>query len=355
MNNMNIEWVAIKNIKPYKNNAKKHGKKQIEILSKSLKEFVWQQPLVIDRNNIIIAGHGRYEAAKSLGFDSVPCKYADELTEDQIRAYRLIDNRSTSLEYDLELEFAELQSIELDMGEFDFSMPDLELQIEEQEERHQQAVDDTRFSVRNILNLEKAQFPGVGKYDMPELEPVKKLPEIKEWISFNYVLSDNNPEGKAVHFFIDDYQFERVFNQPDKYVDKLRQYVCVATPDFSPYGDMPLIAQMWNHYRKQWVGAYLQERGVTVIPTIRASTDERSLEWYLDGIPKGGIVIISSMWTSKEELTDISRKEYITMRDRIKPKKIFIYGKDTGNMGVSPEDNVEYIQNFTSKRWENNG
>jgi hypothetical protein len=188
---------------------------------------------------------------------------------------------------------------------------------------------------------------------MPILEPVTELPEIKEWISFNYVLSDKEPEGKAVHFFIDDYQFERIFNQPEKYVDKLKQYVCVATPDFSPYGDMPLIAQMRNHYRKQWVGAWLQQHGVTVIPTVRASTDERSLEWYLDGIPKGGIVIMSSMWTGDENTVEISKTEYLTMKKTIKPCKVFIYGKDTGNMGITKRDNVEYIKNFTSKRWEN--
>lgn len=350
---MQIQEIMLDELHPYKGNAKKHGKKQVELLSKSLQEFGWQQPLVIDRDNVIIAGHGRYEAAKLLGLESAPCKYADELTADQIKAYRLVDNRSTSVDYDLEAEFAELKAIELDMSEFNFSMPELEMEIEQVEAEHQQNVDDTRFAVRNILNLEKGQFEGTGKYDMPVLEPVTELPEIKEWISFNYVLTDNNPEGKAVHFFIDDYQFERVFNQPEKYVDKLRQYVCVATPDFSPYGDMPLIAQMWNHYRKQWVGAWLQAHGVTVIPTVRASTDERSLEWYLDGIPKGGIVIMSSMWTGKENLVDISQTEYLTMKKHIKPKKVFIYGKDTGNMGISPKDNVEYIQNFTSKRWEN--
>ena len=350
---MQIHEVNLLELKPYKKNAKKHSKHQIEILAKSLDEFGWQQPLVIDRGGVIIAGHGRYEAAKLLGFETAPCKYADELTEDQIKAYRMVDNRSTSVEYDLELEFSELQDIELDMGEFDFSMPELEMQIEQEEAQHQQNVEDTRFSVRNILNLEKGQFLGTGKYDMPVLEPVTELPEIKEWISFNYVLTDKDPEGKAVHFFIDDYQFERIFNQPEKYVDKLRQYVAVATPDFSPYGDMPLIAQMWNHYRKQWVGAWLQHNGVTVIPTVRASTDERSLEWYLDGIPKGGIVIMSSMWTGDENTADISQKEYLTMKKTIKPKKVFIYGKDTGNMGISEKDNVEYIKNFTSKRWNN--
>ena len=127
--NMQIHEVNLSELKPYKKNAKKHSKHQIEILAKSLDEFGWQQPLVIDRDGVIIAGHGRYEAAKLLGLETAPCKYADELTEDQIKAYRMVDNRSTSVEYDLELEFSELQDIELDMGEFDFetfSMDDIE-------------------------------------------------------------------------------------------------------------------------------------------------------------------------------------------------------------------------------------
>lgn len=351
---MNIKEIPISQLKAYGNNAKKHSKKQIEQLAKSIDLTKGlRQPIVIDSNNVIVCGHGRVEAAKKLGYKTVPCELIDDLTEDEIRLYRILDNRSTSVEYDLTAEYEELSEIEIDISEYDFSLPDIETEIEQEEAEHLQNVEDTRFSVRNILNLEKGQFIGVGKYDMPMLEPVKELPEIKEWISFNYVLSDKDPEGKAVHFFIDDYQFERLFNQPEKYVDKLRQYVCVATPDFSPYGDMPLIAQMWNHYRKQWVGTWLQEHGVTVIPTVRASTDERSLEWYLDGIPKGGIVIMSSMWTDDENTVDISQKEYLTMKKTIKPKKVFIYGKDTGNMGISPEDNVEYITSFTEKRWHN--
>lgn len=355
MDKMNIEWVSVNDIKPYKNNAKKHNKRQIEKIAKSIEQFGWKQNLVIDSEGVLVVGHGRYEAAKLLGMAEVPCVRADDLTEDEIRLYRIVDNRISSDEYDVEKELEELRKVEIDFGDFDFSTLDLETQVEEKREQHEHNVEETRFNVRNILNLEKGQFAGTGKYDMPMLKPVTELPEIKEWISFNYVLSDDNPEGKAVHFFIDDYQFERIFNQPERYVDKLRQYVCVATPDFSPYGDMPLIAQMWNHYRKQWVGAWLQEHGITVIPTVRASTDERSLEWYLDGIPEGGIVIMSSMWTADESIIDISRTEYLTMKKTLHPKKVFIYGKDTGNMGISKKDNVEYIKNFTSKRWEDNG
>ena len=350
---MNVIEISVDKIKPYKKNAKKHTDKQIETLMKSIELTKGlKQPVVIDSKGVLVAGHGRLEAAKRLGYETIPCVIADDMTKDEIKLFRLLDNRVAQGEIDINLEFDELKDIDLDISAFNFDLPQLELDVEKKEQQHQEYKEETQFSVRNILNLEKGQFYGVGKYDMPLLEPVTELPEIKEWISFNYVLTDKNPEGKAVHFFIDDYQFERLFNQPEKYVDKLRQYVCVATPDFSPYGDMPLIAQMWNHYRKQWVGAWLQKNSVTVIPTVRASTDKRSLEWYLDGIPKGGIVIMSSMWTGKEDTIDISQKEYLTMKKTLNPKKVFIYGKDTGNMGISPEDNVEYIQNFTSKRWE---
>ena len=156
----------------------------------------------------------------------------------------------------------------------------------------------------------------------------------------------------AVHFFIDDYQFERVWNNPNRYVEKLKQYAVVCSPDFSPYGDMPLATQIFNHYRKHWVAKYFQDRGVNIIPTIRSSTDERSLEFYLDGEPKEGIVIISSMWTNTEETLEIFKKEYKQMYDTLKPKKVFLYGK----MIEGLEGDIEVIENFTTKRWgEKNG
>lgn len=117
---MNIEYVPIDEVKPYSKNAKKHPKSQIEKIAKSIEKFGWKQNLVIDKDGVLVVGHGRYEAAKLLGLKEVPCVRADDLTEDEIRAYRLIDNRISSDEYDLNLEFEELSEIELDMTEFDF-------------------------------------------------------------------------------------------------------------------------------------------------------------------------------------------------------------------------------------------
>lgn len=350
---MNIVERKISELIPYGNNAKIHMQRQIDQIAKSIKLTKGlKQPIVIDKNNVVVCGHGRLLAAQKLGYDVVPCELVDDLTDDEIKAYRLIDNKIAEGDIDLDLLKAELDGItDIDMGEFDFDIEELNLDIEEQERQHELNKEATRRKVLNIVNLEKGQVIGVGDYDMPTLEPVTELPPIKEWIGFNYVLSDDNPEGKAVHFFIDDYQFERIWNNPEKYLDKLKQYVCVATPDFSPYGDMPHALQIYNHYRKQWVGAWLQAHGVTVIPTIRCSTDRRSLNWYLDGIPREGAVIISSMWTGDESISDISREEYTTMRDRLNPKKIFIYGGHSDNMGISDTDNVEYIKSFTQKRW----
>ena len=357
MPKLQIEYVPIDSIEPYPGNSKLHTPKQIEQIKKSMQEFGNIDPVGIWHNEIV-EGHGRYQAAKQLGYKTIPVIKLDSLTDEQRRAYGLIHNQLTmNTGFDLEALQIELDSINsIDMGEFDFDIDSIKFEIEEKEEKHQQEKDDYMVDLARIENIHKGIFEGVGKYDMPMLEPVTELPPIKEWIGFNYVLSDKNPEGKAVHFFIDDYQFERVWRQPEKYLEKLKQYVCVATPDFSPYSDMPHVLQMYSHYKKQWVGKWLQFNGVTVIPTIRSSTDKRSFEWYLDGIPKGGIVIMSSMWCESRKDKDQNESdyyEYTHMKEIIQPKKIFIYGRKSKKMGILDTDNVEYITNFSDSRWNN--
>ena len=82
----------IQNLKPYEKNAKKHPKKQVQQVANSIKEFGFNQPIVVDKNNVVIVGHGRLEAAKLLGLKDVPVLTVD-LTEDQAKAYRLADNK----------------------------------------------------------------------------------------------------------------------------------------------------------------------------------------------------------------------------------------------------------------------
>lgn len=336
---MEIINLKIDDLIPYSKNAKKHPKKQIAEIANSIEEFGMNDPIgVWSDKNIIVEGHGRWLACKELGFNTVPCIRLDHLSEEQRKAYTLAHNKVAESDWDFDLLDDELNDIlNIDMEQFGFEFKDEELEKEKVQKR-----------VANILNLELAQFEGVGKYDIPYIEPVRELPKITEWIGFNYVLSDKNPEGKGVHFFVDDYQFERVWNNPDAYVKKLLQYEAVIAPDFSPYGDMPLATQIFNHYRKHWVARYFQERGVNIIPCIRASTDERSLDFYLDGEPRGGIVAISSMWVNKsKELKDYFMREYNLMYETLKPCKILVYGTKIDGL----KGNIEYIESFTSKRW----
>ena len=336
---MEIVKIKMNDLKPYSKNAKKHSKKQIERIAKSIESFGFNDPIGIWKDNIVIEGHGRLEALKQLGYDEVECIRLDHLTDEERRAYTLAHNKVSESEWDFDLLNEEIDEIlSFDMEDFGFEFVD--------EEKNKK---DTQNKVESILNLNKASFLGVGKYDIPQLEPTYyyEIGEIKEWIGFNYVLSDKDPQGKAVHFFIDDYQFERVFNNPDKYIKKLQQYECVLSPDFSPYGDMPHVTQIFNHYRKHWCARYFQENGIKVIPTIRCSTDERSLEWYLDGEPCEGVVAYSSMWIKEDtESYDIAKKEWCGMIEKLKPTKVFLYGKEFDFMkGV----NIEKMNMFTDR------
>lgn len=125
---MNITWLNIDQVKPYEKNAKKHPDEQVKWIANSLQRFGWKQPLVIDKDGVVVVGHGRLLAAKQIGMDTVPCIYADDLTEEEIKAYRLADNKTNESEWDdelLELELDELEELpDIDMSDFGFELSD---------------------------------------------------------------------------------------------------------------------------------------------------------------------------------------------------------------------------------------
>ena len=106
-------------------------------------------------------------------------------------------------------------------------------------------------------NLNRRMFDGAREYGIPQIEP-EIFEGDCEFVGFNYARGNcSNTDQKAVHFFLDDYQFYSLWRNPDRYVDKLSKFRYVLTPDFSTYTDFPKAIQIYNHYRKHWVGAYL--------------------------------------------------------------------------------------------------
>lgn len=143
MEQMKVTYVNIKELRPYKKNAKKHNKEQIEQIAQSIKEFGFTQPVLVDKHNSVVAGHGRILGAKKAGLKQVPVVYLDDLTEEQIKAYRLVDNKLNESDWDFSLLDEELGVLadDIDMSLFGF---DIDISDEELE----QAMKEVKFKTK---------------------------------------------------------------------------------------------------------------------------------------------------------------------------------------------------------------
>ena len=159
----------IKDLKPYKKNAKKHPKEQVERIANSIKEFGFTQPVLIDKNNCVVAGHGRILGAKAAGLKEVPTLCLDDLTEEQIKAYRLADNKLNESDWDSVLlaeELDELNSV-LDMEQFGF---ELAKEMEEEQNKYTMKTNIPQYEI-------KGEEP-----DISELVDTSKTKELLEEI-----------------------------------------------------------------------------------------------------------------------------------------------------------------------------
>ena len=197
---------------------------------------------------------------------------------------------------------------------------------------------------RNGHNLHIGEFPMEGKYGIPRLSPVR-LPERLDWLPFNCARTDKRRSAHGIHFFVDDYLFERVWNDPARYALLLSDFRAVMTPDFSLFTDYPLPVQIYNHWRKHLLGAYWQSRGITVIPSICWS-NEASFDWCFDGEPVGGTVAVSSVGTQKNpEARRLFLSGYREMMERLKPSKVIFFG----DVPEGCEGNIERHASYHSR------
>lgn len=123
---MNVFEKKISEIRPYEKNAKMHDKKQIANVAESIKQYGFVQPVVIDRDGVIVIGHCRVDAAKKLGMKTVPCVCVDDLTPEQVNALRLVDNKSNESAWDMDLLAEELPGLDLSAFEFDWGFDEEE-------------------------------------------------------------------------------------------------------------------------------------------------------------------------------------------------------------------------------------
>lgn len=334
---MEIIELDIKDIHPYSNNPR-HNDDAVDYVANSISEFGFKVPLVIDKDHNIVTGHTRYKACQQLGIKLIPCVIADDLTEEQIKAFRLADNKVSEYStWDFGLLDMELDSLDLDMEPFGF---EIEL-LEEHEEKENE-----RVRTNEAYNLDiYDDLDTDGFYQMPVIYNDGVIPD--DVIGFNYAKTSTNKDI-GIHMYIDDYQFERLWNKPQDYVDILKEYQCVFSPDFSLYLDMPMAMKIWNIYRSRLIGQYLQRQGVKVIPTI-SWAEADTFSFCFDGIPSGSVVSVSTIGVKRDEyVTSIWQAGMDAMIEKIKPSMILVYGGelDYDYQGIP----VKYYENKVTER-----
>ncbi len=163
--NLKIVEKSIKDLKPYKKNPRKNDN-AVEYVVNSIKEFGFKVPIVIDKKDVIVCGHTRYKACVKLGIDKVPCVVADDLTEEQINAYRLADNKvSEQAKWDFELLDSELDNIfEFDMEKFGFEYEGNKQENERQDIEYEENIsiviecDDEADAEQKFLKLQEEGY-----------------------------------------------------------------------------------------------------------------------------------------------------------------------------------------------------
>ena len=121
---MDVRNISVKDLIPYDRNTKKHDKTQINNVAESIKQYGFVQPIVIDKNNVVVIGHCRLLAAKQLKMKEVPCVCVDDLTEEQVKALRIVDNKSNESEWDFDILPDELADLDFSGFDFDFGLED---------------------------------------------------------------------------------------------------------------------------------------------------------------------------------------------------------------------------------------
>lgn len=162
-----------------------------------------------------------------------------------------------------------------------------------------------------------------GFYQMPIIKPTQFVPD--KLIGFNYARTTKDTDC-GIHFFIDDYQFERIWNDPYTNIELLKKFECVLTPDWSLYTDMSISVKIFNIYRSRIIGQMMQNAGIEVIPTLSWGEPE-TFQFCFDGLKNGGVVAVSTVGVMND---DVAKQIWANGMNeairRLKPSLVLCYG-----------------------------
>ena len=374
----------ITEMKAFKRNSRKHPEKQIKLLVKNITELGFTNPMLIEPDGSIIAGHGRLLAAKRLEMKTIPCIILAGLSEAEKRGLVIADNKIAELatwdEEKLKEELGELGSmdLDLDLSGFDFKdMGDLDPKLvpsdiertseyaEKGQESIRQEMDKDRPLIDVTVRMDDVQFPATSnKLGIPDLKPAMlgtDLPIVPRnrkdgdandprecvftWGEHRRsICTPDHTRGATLCFYEEDDAFSGIFDKPAETVDKMKEYEWgqVVSPEFTIYRDMPLVLMQYIYYKTMYMTRYFQEAGFKVVPMIHLfdeKDDRHQGLWYWSGIPKGCPVVSAQINTvygrmaSKDSYEERGMffREMERMVAELQPQNDLLYGSNGQN------------------------
>lgn len=368
-----IDYVTPESIIPYPGNTKRHPDSEIIKLAEMIKAYGFDQPIVVDKDMVIIKGHGRLLAHKKLGSELIPIVMRDDLSPALVKASRIADNKSNESEWDLDLlaiEFDDLKEIDFDLELTGFD--DFQFTADEKEP---ETIEDISPELPGAMALKiDMSFSSKLPWNIPELraDMLSEIPpKLKTWAGHDATPDDGesfymwnwrtdslkgSPKDRLIiGFYTDDYRFNPVWEQPDIFVSKmLNMGVRVAlTPNFSLWHGQAEACHLWATYKSRWVGRYMQEAGIAVIPDINWA-DDSSFNFCLLGIPKNCPSVSVQLQTLKDD-AETKRAIHGLQRalNELEPKSLIVYGHKKANEimeKIKYNGFVRYLGNRTEYR-----
>ena len=311
------------------------GDAEYERLVRSVREFGYVEPIIWnERTGYVVGGHQRLKVLRQLGETEIDCVVVD-LSDEREKALNIALNKISG-DWDKEklselLEDLQNTDIDITLTGFDSAELDKVFDSRMLDDDEDGYFGDEREKTYNLYRLHEYDASRTaGYYNFPTLNACHYVPD--ELIGFNYVKSwKGSREGIGVHFFLDDYQFERIWRSPYENIERLRGFSCVLVPDFSTYSDMPRAMQIWNIYRMRLIGQMMQDAGLTVMPILRTLGDD-TIDWCLEGIEPGGVYANSTVGIVREDkdFKEYCYRELEAVKRILKPECIVLYGEDIG-------------------------
>ena len=317
--------MRLSDIVPYERNARDNAR-AVPKVAESIREFGFRGTIVLRSHGdpTIVCGHTRVAALKQLGWTEIPDElitWCDDLTDDEVKALRIADNKTGDIAtYNRSMLREEVRGLkDFDMARFGCEFKSAH-----------RPVGAERLRTDRAYNLDLVSRADCGPDGFPALSPCDARPTGAVPCNYAKTTPEGARAGRMLHFFKDDYQFERFWTSPERYLEYLRGYECVLTPDFSLYMDMPAPMQAWNRYRSLALGLWWQRNGVPVVPTL-SWAGPATYSFCFAGVPSHATVATSTVGVAADgRAREVFHDGMAEAMRRLEPSRVIVYGADVG-------------------------